>query len=136
MVQTRATLQAGAPKLWLQVDEEAARLAGMSLTDVASRLAGALDGRLGGTVLEGTESIPVRVRLAEPLRQDPDALLNVPLSLTGTGQQGAANLTLRALATPELLPSWGRSAVGMVSGSMCWRPIWRSAYCRKPCWSR
>ncbi|MCV5824255.1 hypothetical protein OFN33_27725, partial [Escherichia coli] len=58
-------------------------------------------------MLEGTESIPVRVRLAEPLRQDPDALLNVPLSLTGTGQQGAANLTLRALATPELLPSWG-----------------------------
>lgn len=107
VVQTRATLQAGAPKLWLQVDEEAARLAGMSLTDVASRLAGALDGRLGGTVLEGTESIPVRVRLAEPLRQDPDALLNVPLSLTGTGQQGVANLTLRALATPELLPSWG-----------------------------
>ena len=31
----------------------------------------------------------------------------LPLSLTGTGQQGAANLTLRALATPELLPSWG-----------------------------
>ncbi|MGL5303931.1 MAG: efflux RND transporter permease subunit, partial [Aeromonas sp.] len=106
VVQTRATLQAGAPKLWLQVDEEAALLAGMSLTDVASQLAGALDGRVGGTVLEGTESIPVRVRLAEPMRSDPDALLNLPLSLTSTGQQGAANLTLRALANPTLLPSW------------------------------
>ncbi|MGL5597720.1 MAG: efflux RND transporter permease subunit, partial [Aeromonas sp.] len=106
VVQTRATLQAGAPKLWLEVDEEAAQLAGMSLTDVASQLAGALDGRVGGTVLEGTQSIPVRVRLAEPMRSDPDALLNLPLSLTSTGQQGAANLTLRALANPTLLPSW------------------------------
>lgn len=103
VIQTRATLQAGVPKLWLTVDEEASLLAGMNLGQLATRLEAALDGRVGGAVLEGTESIPVRVRLAASERQDIQDLLNQPLR----NDEGGTGLTLRNLASATLSPSWG-----------------------------
>ena len=62
---TRASIEGGEPKLWLQADEEEARLAGLSLRDIAGQFQSALEGAEGGRVLEDLEDLPVRVRYAD-----------------------------------------------------------------------
>lgn len=60
---TRATITGGRPKLDLVADEDEATLAGFSLVELAKELNATLDGVTGGTVIEGTEELPVRVRV-------------------------------------------------------------------------
>ena len=60
----------GEPKFWLEADEEEARLAGLRLTDLAGQLQGNLEGYTGGSVLEGIENLPVRVRFESGQRDD------------------------------------------------------------------
>ncbi|MFC6669279.1 efflux RND transporter permease subunit [Marinobacterium aestuariivivens] len=103
VIHSRATLQPGTPKLWLDVDEEAGRLSGLSLTEMAAQLQGALHGVTGGTVLEATESIPVRVRVAGEGRQELQDLAS--LSLVSPRSDDAVPLS--ALADLELRPSRG-----------------------------
>lgn len=66
----RSTLDGGAPKLELKLDEEAARLAGLDNTSVAAALQSSLTGLTGGSLLEATEELPVRVRVAGETRGD------------------------------------------------------------------
>ncbi|WP_432474336.1 efflux RND transporter permease subunit [Amphritea sp. HPY] len=103
VVHTRATLQPGIPKVWLKTDEDASHLSGFTLTEMAGQLQSSLNGQLGGSVLEVTESIPVRVRVADDQRQDLQDLTN--LSLTRPGSRN--NIPLSALAETELRPSRG-----------------------------
>ncbi len=63
-----ASVSGGRPKLWLDADEDAARQAGLSLVDIARSLDGQLEGAFGGTVIEGAEELPVRVRLSDEER--------------------------------------------------------------------
>ncbi|MEM7349586.1 MAG: efflux RND transporter permease subunit [Acidobacteriota bacterium] len=70
VVHTRATLAAGEPKLELRANESEARLAGLSLVDVARQLQGRLEGGLGGSILEQTEDLPVRIRYGDRERAD------------------------------------------------------------------
>jgi multidrug efflux pump subunit AcrB len=65
---TQASILGGNPKLWLEADEQQARLAGLTLGDVARQFQAALDGRIGGRVLEDLEDLPVRIRLHESQR--------------------------------------------------------------------
>ncbi|MEO0393670.1 MAG: efflux RND transporter permease subunit, partial [Pseudomonadota bacterium] len=77
----RTTLDAGEPKIVVDADEDQARLAGLSLSQLASQLSDALDGRVGGSVLEATEQLPVVVRLSQDRRSALDevrALTLVP----------------------------------------------------------
>ncbi len=71
---TRAQMAGGTPKLVLRIDEDEARLAGLSLRDVAGRLQANLDGIVGATVLEGSEEIDVRVRVAAVERGELDRI--------------------------------------------------------------
>ncbi|MEM9657397.1 MAG: efflux RND transporter permease subunit, partial [Planctomycetota bacterium] len=68
VVHTTSNLAEAQPKLSLRVDEEVARLAGLDHTDVAGQLDAALEGIRGGSVLEATEELPVRVRMADDRR--------------------------------------------------------------------
>ncbi|MEO1575672.1 MAG: efflux RND transporter permease subunit, partial [Pseudomonadota bacterium] len=68
ITQTRASITGGEPKLALNADDEATRLAGLSLSGVAAQLEASLEGRVGGTVLEDLESLPVRIRYDETAR--------------------------------------------------------------------
>ncbi|MEM7084184.1 MAG: efflux RND transporter permease subunit [Pseudomonadota bacterium] len=61
---TRATMASGQANLSLQADDDAVRLSGLSLTQIAAQLQTSLEGQQGGSVLEDIESLPVRVRLA------------------------------------------------------------------------
>lgn len=79
IVTVRTTMPGGAPELRVEVDEAKARLAGLDLGGVARQLEAALEGVAGGSLLEGTEELPVRVRLSDALRADPEAVLDLPL---------------------------------------------------------
>ncbi len=86
VIHTRATLAAGEPKLELRADENEARLAGLSLVEVAAQLEGALEGRVGGSVLEETENLPVRVRYANIERSNLDKISAVNLRPSSPGE--------------------------------------------------
>ena len=60
---TRASVAGGQPKLSFAADEVAARQAGLALTDIAAQMQTDLEGRVGGSLFEDVEELPVRVRL-------------------------------------------------------------------------
>ena len=63
VLETRATIESGRPKVRIDANEDELRLLGLTPTEVSSQLRAQLDGALGGTVLEGPEEVPVRVRI-------------------------------------------------------------------------
>lgn len=74
---TRSEMQEIIPKAMIDIDDQAAYLAGYDSTSIAQTLSLTLDGSTGGTIQEGTEEIPIRVRLPQRNRED----LNEVLSL-------------------------------------------------------
>lgn len=102
MLHTRSTLLAGTPKVWLNVNEEASRVMGLGLTELAAQLETSTQGRVNGSVLEATESIPVRIRIADDQRQQVSDLA----SLNFTSQQSGF-IPVTALSEVELKPSRG-----------------------------
>jgi multidrug efflux pump subunit AcrB len=90
VIHTRAELDELLPKVALDVDEESARAAGLSLTDIASQLNAATEGSMGGSVIEATEELPVRVRLDDEKRADfmNLASLDIVNPKTGAFQDG------------------------------------------------
>jgi multidrug efflux pump subunit AcrB len=102
VIHTRATLSPGAPKLWLQVNEDASLMSGLSLTDIANQVQMATTGIIGGSILEQTESLPIRVRLGDSNREQATRLAELNLvSPTGTG------IPLSALSYNEVSVSRG-----------------------------
>ncbi|MEM7715785.1 MAG: efflux RND transporter permease subunit, partial [Cyanobacteria bacterium P01_A01_bin.68] len=65
---TRASLDEIQPQIEVQLDEEQARLAGLNRTTIAQQLDNTLEGTVGGSILEGNEELPVRVRLGNQER--------------------------------------------------------------------
>jgi len=106
IIHTRVTLQPGTPKVWVKADEEAAALVGLSLVDIAEQLQGSLSGQVSGSIIEATESIPVRVRIANEYRENISDLASINL-LSPTTQQSEQTIPLTALADFSLKPSRG-----------------------------
>ncbi len=67
---TRSELAEPRPKVTFNVDEQQARLAGLDHTSIANELNSTLEGIVGGSVLEATEELPVRVRVSSVKRAD------------------------------------------------------------------
>jgi len=107
----RSSIAEGAPKLVLDVDEAEARRLGLSPADVAGQMEAALVGLTGGTLVEGTESLPVRVRLADATRADPAAIRDMALIPAGADPQSGAGqhqgVPLSAIAEVRLEPGEG-----------------------------
>jgi len=105
---TTAKLAGGEPKLMVDADEAAARLAGLRLADVAQQLEARLEGVVGGTVLEGTEEIPVRVRAAGADRASPAAIgagrVLGPAAGADRPGDALAGASIAALSNWELVP--------------------------------
>ncbi|MGR3467927.1 MAG: efflux RND transporter permease subunit, partial [Shimia sp.] len=99
----RSTITSAAPKVGVQVDEARARLVGLTPGDVAAQLRTALSGATGGSLIEGTEELPVRVRLDAETRADPAAIRDLPVLLPGGG-----STPLSALAEVVLEPGEGQ----------------------------
>ena len=70
VIMARTSMEGGAPKLAFALDEERARLAGLDLVSVARQLDAALEGVTGGSLVEGSEELPVRVRVGAADRAD------------------------------------------------------------------
>jgi len=104
ILQTRVTMPRGEPKLWFEADEEAARQAGLTLNQLADQLRGHLDGLIAGSVIEGIEVMPVRVRLdadeRDELREIESLNFLAPQSRSGW-------VPLSALGGLELRPEQG-----------------------------
>jgi multidrug efflux pump subunit AcrB len=62
VLHSRVSMARGEPKLWLDADENEARLAGITLTDLSQQLQGSLEGFTGGSIVEDLEEMPVRIR--------------------------------------------------------------------------
>ena len=79
VIHTRASLTEAQPKLALSVDEVKARRVGLSNQAIASQLNATLDGAVGGSLLEDTEDIPVRVQVGAEMRGDLGAIASTDL---------------------------------------------------------
>ncbi len=90
VLHTRSEIDEVLPGLAIDVNEENARAAGLSLTDVAMQLDAATEGVIGGSVLEATEELPVRVRLRNNYRVSLDQIASLDLVNRFTEPGGAA----------------------------------------------
>lgn len=70
VLHTRTTIDSIEPKLWVEADEVEARFGGLTLSDLSRQLQANLEGSVGGSVLEETEELPVRIRFSETFRSD------------------------------------------------------------------
>ena len=85
IVQTRASISGGQPKLSFVPDEIAASQAGLSLTQIAAQMQTDLEGQVGGSMLEDLEDLPVRVRVESADRNSAQSIQ----SLAFAGDSGA-----------------------------------------------
>ena len=91
------------PTISLDVDEEKARLAGVSRIEIAQQLEASLEGAVGGLILEDTEELPVRVRSGDDLRSDMDRINSLQLMAISQDQVRRA-IPLSNVATVNLVP--------------------------------
>ena len=99
---TRASLAEIQPQLAIQVDEEQARLTGLDRTTIAQQLDKALEGAVGGSVLESTEELPVRVRLGNRDRANLSQITSLDLLARSPSRNSNQNNTLTAVPLSSL----------------------------------
>jgi len=114
VIHTGAILAEADPKLGLHVDEEQARLVRLSNGQIASQLRTTLEGSVGGSILEATEELPVRVRVDNAGRGDLDHIATLdllpPEAAEAGGMRGTAavgrqrHLPLSAVADIQIVP--------------------------------
>lgn len=121
---TRATLDDGVPKLLAQVDEEEARMAALDNLAIAEQLRAHLDGAVGGSLLEDTEELPLRVRLAPQERENLAQVATLDLRAGAASRDDLRHVPLAALGelqlTPELtsIPRRDQSRVNAVQAQV------------------
>ena len=74
IIQVRTQLTGGEPKAVLDLDEEKVRLLGLDLGSVARQLESTLEGVVGGSLIESSEELKVRVRVGAEGRDAIDIL--------------------------------------------------------------
>ncbi|WP_460201655.1 efflux RND transporter permease subunit [Scytonema sp. NUACC21] len=105
VIHTRASLSEAQPKLEVRIDEEQARLAGLDRSAIARQLDTNLEGIAGGSVLEATEELPVRVRVSDFNRSNLDQIATLDL-LPNKGASGdnSQTIPLASVGDIQLVP--------------------------------
>ena len=104
VIYTDADLSETSPKFKLQLDEEEIRLAGLDYTAIAQQLEANLEGVVGGSVLEGTKELPVRVRLSNSNRSDLDRIASLDLLPNNVSRENNfAGIPVDAVANIKLV---------------------------------
>ncbi len=100
---TRATFMGGSPKLVFNANEDQANFSGLTLTGVSQHLEAALEGVSGGSLLEDTEELPVRVRYEDEWRENLDRLrsIDIPVAQNGADRYQAVPLSSLGIITVE-----------------------------------
>ncbi len=101
VTQSIATVTMGEPELNLSTNSDALSFIGAGLNDLANQMQTNYSGVTGGSVLESTEEIPVRVRLDDTFRQSLSSIDAMPVP-TGNAEKWSS---LGALADVSLNPS-------------------------------
>lgn len=105
----RGTVTTGAPEVSIDVDEAKARQLGLELASVSRQLEAGLEGVAGGSLLEGPEELPVRVRFGDATRGDLTAIADMtilPPNAATLSQNGSfPGVPLSAIADISLTPS-------------------------------
>ena len=104
VVHTQASLAEALPKIAIQVDEQQARLAGLDHSSIARQLDAALEGSTGGSILEATEELPVRVRVSGERRGQISEVGSLDLLPTTSAIGDRKFVPLAAIAKPTLKP--------------------------------
>ncbi len=104
ITQTIASITTGEPELQYDVSENDSYIAQLSLTEIAKQLQLALAGTTGGSVLQGTEELPVRVRVNDYQRGSMQELDALPLMNQELMQSGAS-IGMASLGEFTLVPS-------------------------------
>lgn len=108
IVSTRSNFTESIPKVTFTVDERQARLAGLDHLQIAAGLASLLEGVTGGSILEETEELPIRVRISRDLRGDLARINSIDLlaASSNAGEQqsgeGYQGVPISSLASLEL----------------------------------
>ncbi|QDU40369.1 Toluene efflux pump membrane transporter TtgE [Maioricimonas rarisocia] len=104
VVHTQAALGDSMPTLRVRVDEEEVRRSGLTHTAIATQLNDTLEGAIGGSVLESTEELPVRVRVANTRRNDLTSIRSLNLRGSEAGSvEGFAGRSLDSLGGFDLI---------------------------------
>jgi multidrug efflux pump subunit AcrB len=75
----RTQLGSGAPKVKVDLSEDKLRLAGLDLGQVARQLESRLEGVTGGSIVEASEELPIRVRVGDRDRDSVAAIRAIDL---------------------------------------------------------
>ncbi|HCT07707.1 MAG TPA: CusA/CzcA family heavy metal efflux RND transporter, partial [Pseudomonas sp.] len=95
----------GLPMLTVAIDREKAARYGLAVSQIQDTVAAATGGKESGAVFEGDRRFDIVVRLAEDLRNDPDALLRLPIALPANeAGRRVAFIPLGEVAKLELAP--------------------------------
>ncbi len=104
VIYVRDDLSEALPKLGLTLDEEQVQLSGLNNQAIAQQLEAYLEGSVGGSVLEGTESLPVRVRLSNGDRASLDQIASLNLSSNAASDSSNSFRSTAALGNFSLVP--------------------------------
>jgi len=105
VVHTDADLTESLPKLSIIVDEEKARLAGLDHASIAGQLDATTEGTLGGSLLESTEELPIRVRLSDSGRGDLGQIASLDLLPAAVATSARRKfIPISAISRVELVP--------------------------------
>ncbi|MEQ8747572.1 efflux RND transporter permease subunit [Pyruvatibacter sp.] len=104
---TIAKLSGGQPKLSVVANEDEAKNAGVQAVDIARQLDAMFEGVIGGSVVEATEELPVRVRLGDGGRSEVSDIRSEYILPTQRGplvDGGMPGVPLTAIADIGLVP--------------------------------
>ncbi|HBE68678.1 MAG TPA: acriflavine resistance protein B [Planctomycetaceae bacterium] len=92
------------PKLAVRIKEEEARMFGITLSGVSRQLDAALEGRIGGSLMDDNEELPVRVRLAGSARSDVASIGAIELmpELNNSGRSAGSGSPARLDSIAEI----------------------------------
>ncbi|MDJ0591218.1 MAG: efflux RND transporter permease subunit [Pleurocapsa sp. MO_226.B13] len=119
VIHVRDDLTEALPKLGLTVDEEQAQQAGLTNTAIAQQLESYLEGAIGGSILEATENLPVRVRVSNTERADLSQISSLNLSAGGNNNDFRSTSALGEFnLVPELanISRYNEQRVNTVQG--------------------
>ena len=105
VVHVRAELNDSSPTVRVNVNTEDAQMAGLRPGEIASQLNSQLDGAVGGFVLQETEQIPVRVRIAGSQRANFEDLNQLNLVFPSPDGTAGKQIPLSAVAELKLEPT-------------------------------
>ncbi len=86
VIHTRSDLQESIPRLSLEIDQSAAKQAGLDKSQIAAQLFTTLEGASAGEIYEGDEDLPVRVQLDLEGKWKLDRLAALPLQSVTRGR--------------------------------------------------